>query len=167
MSEKIKGSEEIAGSENTISPNSRITLHFELKFENGDVIDSNFGKAPATFSMGDGSLLPGFEKKLIGLKATEQSSFIVLPEDAFGQPNPNNIQSFNRDSFAEDMELKEGLVISFADAAKAEVPGVIKSISDEVVIVDFNHPLAGEDITFDVEIIAIETVDAKECGETA
>lgn len=139
-----------------ITPESRITLHFELKFENGDVIDSNFDKTPATFEMGDGSLLPGFEKKLLGLTAAEKATFTVLPEEAFGQPNPNNIQSFKRDTFAEDMVLQEGVVISFADASQSELPGVIKSVDDEVVIVDFNHPLAGEDIIFNVEIIAVE-----------
>lgn len=142
--------------EQTIGPESRITLHFELKFEDGEVIDSNFDKAPATFVVGDGSLLPGFEKKLAGLKVSDKSSFTVLPEEAFGQPNPNNIQSFKRDTFADDMELAEGLVISFADASQSELPGVIKSVDDEVVIVDFNHPLAGQNIVFNVEIIAIE-----------
>lgn len=139
-----------------INSNSKVTLYFELKFENGDIIDSNFDKAPATFVMGDGSLLPGFEKKLEGLQAAEKACFTVLPEEAFGQPNPNNVQSFARDSFDKDMELAEGLVISFADASQAELPGVIKSVDDDVVIVDFNHPLAGENIVFDVEIVAVE-----------
>tara|TARA_R110000868_G_scaffold159_3_gene1739 strand:+ start:126185 stop:126652 length:468 start_codon:yes stop_codon:yes gene_type:complete len=138
-----------------IGPESRVTLHFELKFENGDIIDSNFEKSPATFVIGDGSLLPGFEKKLFGLSSAEKATFTVLPEEAFGQPNPNNIQSFKRDTFAEDMDLQEGLIISFADASQSELPGVIKSVDDEVVIVDFNHPLAGEHIIFDVEIIAV------------
>lgn len=139
-----------------IGPDTRVTLHFELKFENGDIIDSNFEKDPASFVIGDGSLLPGFEKKLFGLTAAEKASFTVLPEDAFGQPNPNNIQSFKRDTFADDMDLQAGLVISFADASQSELPGVIKSVDDEVVIVDFNHPLAGENIVFDVEIIAVD-----------
>ncbi|MGK0442367.1 MAG: FKBP-type peptidyl-prolyl cis-trans isomerase SlpA [Pseudohongiellaceae bacterium] len=139
-----------------IAPDSKVTLHFELKFENGDIIDSNFDKEAATFAMGDGSLLPGFEKKLFGLTAAEKATFTVMPEDGFGQPNPNNIQSFKRDTFADDMELYEGLVVSFADASQSELPGVIKSVDEEVVIVDFNHPLAGEKIIFDVEIIAVD-----------
>lgn len=139
-----------------ISADSKVTLHFELKFENGDIIDSNFEKDPATFAIGDGSLLPGFEKKLLGLTASEQATFTVPPEDGFGQPNPNNVQSFQRDTFADDMDLQEGLVISFADASQSELPGVIKSVDDDVVIVDFNHPLAGESIVFDVKIVAVE-----------
>ena len=139
-----------------INSQSRVTLHFELKFEDGEIIDSNFNKDPATFVMGDGSLLPGFEKKLEGLSSAEKASFTVLPEEAFGQPNPNNVQSFKRDSFAEDMELAEGVVISFADASQSELPGVIKSVDDDVVIVDFNHPLAGQNIVFNVDIIAVE-----------
>lgn len=146
----------------TIEENSKITLHFSLKFEDGSVIDSNFDKSPATFSMGDGSLLKGFEKKLIGLKAGEKAAFTVLPEDSFGQPNPNNIQQFSRSHFSNDMELSEGLVISFADASQSELPGVVKAIEADTVTVDFNHPLAGRNIQFDVHIIDVSVVDVVE-----
>jgi FKBP-type peptidyl-prolyl cis-trans isomerase SlpA len=142
-------------SEQTISSDSRVTLHFSLTLEDGTVVDSNFDKTPATFSMGDGSLLTGFESKLHGMVAGQQGSFKVLPEESFGQPNPNNIQQFPRKQFADDMELAEGLVISFADASKAELPGVVKNISPDTVTVDFNHPLAGRIIDFEVKIIEV------------
>jgi FKBP-type peptidyl-prolyl cis-trans isomerase SlpA len=139
----------------SVGPESTVTLHFSLKFEDGAIIDSNFEKEPATFVIGDGSLLAGFEKKLFGLTVGEQASFTILPEDGFGQPNPNNIQQFDRSHFAADLELAEGLVISFADASQTELPGVVKSVEGDVVMIDFNHPLAGKNITFDVNIIAI------------
>ena len=143
-----------------IGANTRVTLHFSLKFTDGTVVDSNFDKDPAVFTMGDGSLLAGFEQKLIGMSAGEAATFTLLPEQGFGQPNPNNVQQFSRADFADDMELAEGLVISFADASQSELPGVIKSVTDERVEVDFNHPLAGRDILFDVNIIDVETVSA-------
>ena len=146
----------------SITENSKITLHFSLKFEDGAIIDSNFDKSPATFSMGDGSLLKGFEKKLVGLKVGEKAGFTVLPEDSFGQPNPNNIQKFPISHFSSDMELSEGLVISFADASQSELPGVVKSIEADTVTVDFNHPLAGRNIQFDVHIIDVSTIDVVE-----
>jgi len=142
-----------------IQSSSRVTLHFALMFDDGAVVDSTFDNQPATFTMGDGSLLPGFEKTLLGLSAGEEKQTLVLPEDAFGQPNPLNVQYFKRSDFAalsaSDTELQEGLIISFADAARAEVPGVIKNVSATEVMVDFNHPLAGKSLLFKVKIIDV------------
>ncbi len=143
-------------STSVVDKNSRVTLHFALKFPEGDVIDSTFEKSPASFVIGDGSLLQGFEDKLLGLSAGESRQFTILPEDAFGQPNPNNVQVFTRQDFSKDMEIAEGLVISFADASQSELPGVVKSIDGDRIEIDFNHPLAGRTILFDVEIIAVE-----------
>ena len=139
-----------------VGPNSRVKLHFSLKFEDGSVIDSTFDKEPASFTVGDGSLLDGFEKKIHGMQSGQQGSFSILPEQGFGQPNPNNIQHYNRKDFSADIELSEGLMISFADANQAELPGVVKSIEGDRVAVDFNHPLAGHTIQFDVDILNVE-----------
>lgn len=138
-----------------ITVSSKITLHFALKLADGAIVDSNFDKAPATFVFGDGNLLPSFERKLLGLHKGEKAQFTVLPEEAFGQPNPNNVQVFKRSVFAADMDLHEGLVISFADASNAELPGVVKHIGADEVTVDFNHPLAGLTLIFDVAILDV------------
>ena len=139
----------------TIGPDTRVTLHFAIKLQNGDVVDSTFDKAPATFTVGDGNLLPGFEQALFGLEAGAKTSLTVPPERGFGQPNDGNLQTMARDDFS-DMELSPGLLIIFSDAAGGEMPGVVKSYDDEQVIIDFNHPLAGRVLTFDVDILAIE-----------
>jgi FKBP-type peptidyl-prolyl cis-trans isomerase SlpA len=138
-----------------IGTDTRVTLHFSLKLEDGGVVDSNFDKEPASFVVGDGNLLGGFEKRLMGLSAGDKASFEIPPEDAFGQPNPNNIQHFKRSDFSVDMVLEPGLVISFADPS-GELPGVVKTIDGDKVDVDFNHPLSGRVITFSVEIVAVE-----------
>lgn len=138
-----------------IGQGTRVTLHFSLRLENGDVIDSTFEKKPAAFTVGDGSLLTGFERKLFGLKKGSRQKFAVSPEDAFGQPNPNNVQYFKRSQFDAALELHEGLVISFADAANSELPGVVSRFDDNEVVVDFNHPLAGRTITFEVDIFDV------------
>ncbi len=135
-----------------ISEKSQVTLHFSLELENGDLVDSTFGKAPATFTMGEGTLLPGFEKCLMGLSAGDKKSFIIPQEEGFGAPNPSNIQQFKRSTFSSDVELTQGLMMSFADANGGELPGVITAFDDAMVTVDFNHPLAGSAITFTVEI---------------
>ncbi|WP_145006932.1 FKBP-type peptidyl-prolyl cis-trans isomerase [Pseudomonas oryzihabitans] len=139
----------------TVGPDTRVTLHFAIKLQNGDVVDSTFDKAPATFTVGDGNLLPGFEQALFGLQAGAKTSLTIPPERGFGQPNDGNLQTMTRDDFS-DMELSPGLLIIFSDAAGGEMPGVVKSYDDEQVIIDFNHPLAGRVLTFDVEILAIE-----------
>ncbi|WP_048307092.1 FKBP-type peptidyl-prolyl cis-trans isomerase [Halomonas sp. PR-M31] len=141
-------------SEYRIGEGMEVTLHFTLKLEDGTVVDSTRDKQPATFQMGDGNLPPGFEAPLTGLAEGDSGSYTVSPEHAFGQHNPQNVQRIPRESF-EEAELEEGLVMSFADAAGGEVPGVIAEIDDKQVSVDFNHPLAGRTLTFEVEVIEV------------
>jgi FKBP-type peptidyl-prolyl cis-trans isomerase SlpA len=141
-----------------IGPGTKITLHFALQLDNGDMVDSNFERDPAIFTVGDGNLLPGFEKALFGMLEGEHKTLVIKPEDGFGQRNPNNIQEIARSQFSPDLELSEGLMLSFADAQKTELPGVVQRFDDEVVVVDFNHPLAGRDILFEVAILKIEPV---------
>jgi FKBP-type peptidyl-prolyl cis-trans isomerase SlpA len=140
--------------EQRIGPDKEVTLHFALKLASGDVVDSTFDKQPATFKVGDGNLLPGFEVALYGFKAGDKRSLQIEPENAFGQPNPQNVQVMPRSQFA-DMELSEGLLVIFNDAANAELPGVVKAFDDSQVTIDFNHPLAGKTLSFDVEIIEV------------
>lgn len=140
--------------EQRIGAATQVTLHFAIKLDNGDVVDSTFDKEPATFTVGDGSLLPGFEQALYGLKAGDKRSLQIEPENAFGQPNPQNVQVMPRGQF-QDMELSEGLLIIFNDAANAELPGVVKAFDEQQVTIDFNHPLAGKTLSFDVEIIEV------------
>lgn len=143
-------------SHTVIAADSQVTLHFTLRMQDGQVIDTTRNRAePATFTMGDGSLLPGFERRLLGLRAGDSAEFEILPEEAFGQPNPANVQRFDRKLF-EGTELAEGLMLSFADAQKAELPGVVASFDDSEVVIDFNHPLAGRTILFSVEIVRVE-----------
>jgi|TARA_R100000049_G_scaffold5425_1_gene17502 FKBP-type peptidyl-prolyl cis-trans isomerase SlpA len=145
---------EIPMIETRIGHESEVTLHFTLKLPNGDVVDTTTDKQPATFKVGDGSLLPGFEQVLFGLKAGDCRSFEIEPERGFGPGNEQNIQTIARDQF-DEMELEPGLLVIFADAAGGELPGVVKQVHDSVVEVDFNHPLAGKVITFDVEIVDV------------
>jgi len=141
----------------TIGTGTRVTLHFALKLTNGHVVDSTFDNDPATFSVGDGNFLAGFEKVLLGLVAGDRQTFIIAPENGFGQVNPNNVQQMARADFA-DIDLEKGLVLSFANAQDTEVPGIITDFDDSQVTVDFNHPLAGETIHFEAHILAVEPI---------
>ncbi|HEK1686739.1 MULTISPECIES: FKBP-type peptidyl-prolyl cis-trans isomerase [Pseudomonas] len=143
--------------ETRIGQNTEVTLHFALHLENGDTVDSTFDKAPAVFKVGDGNLLPGFETALFGFKAGDERKLTIAPENAFGQPNPQNVQVMPRSQF-DGMELSEGLLVIFNDAANTELPGVVKAFDDNQVTIDFNHPLAGKTLNFEVKILDVKAL---------
>jgi FKBP-type peptidyl-prolyl cis-trans isomerase SlpA len=130
-----------------------VTLHLSLVLEDGHIIDSNFESEPATFSVGDGNLLPGFESTLMGLVNGDEREFTIPPEQAFGQHNPQNVQAVERGNFDQE-ELELGAMFSFQNG-DGELPGVIVDVDDNEVVIDFNHPLAGKNIIFQVKIIDI------------
>ena len=128
-------------------------LKREKWLENGEVIDSNFNSPPVTFTFGDGNLLPGFEEPLQPLNIGDEACFLIPPEKAFGQYNEQNVQRIPRKQFPrQDFEL--GAVFSFQNG-EGELPGVVSSLSDEEIVVDFNHPLAGKSVVFRVKIFNI------------
>jgi FKBP-type peptidyl-prolyl cis-trans isomerase SlpA len=141
-----------------IEPGSRVTLHFSLLYSNGQEIDTTRDGKPASFTVGDGSLLPGFEAVLLGKQAGFAAQLVLAPAQAFGEHNPANVRSMSRARFttmAGDVPLEKGLVISF-QSADGELPGVLVDIYTDTVKVDFNHPLAGAEITFDVAVLKVE-----------
>lgn len=140
-------------SELTVGPDTQVTLNFSIELLDGAVVDSNFGKPPATFVVGDGNLLPGFEEALFGMTAGEEKSMRLTQDQAFGPTNPDNVQRIALDQFAE--EPSPGLIVSFADAAGSELPGVVDRIEGDQVYVDFNHPLAGREIVFRAAVVAV------------
>lgn len=137
-----------------IAEGTRVTLHFALRLTSGEQVDSTRSGKPATFEVGDGSLLPGFETALFGMKPGEQAEFELPPAQAFGEHRRENVHLIARERFAE-VELEPGVVVSFA-AQEGELPGVVQRVFDRTVEVDFNHPLAGRSIVFDVSILQVE-----------
>jgi FKBP-type peptidyl-prolyl cis-trans isomerase SlpA len=137
----------------SISPESTVELFFEIRLLDGAIVDSNYNKQAATFKIGDGNMLAGFEAVLMGLQAGDKQVFKLAPEQAFGMSNPSNMQTIGRSKFT-DMELEEGLVVSFQEPG-GELPGIIASFDEQDVVVDFNHPLAGKDLEFQVEIVNV------------
>lgn len=144
-------------SANQIGENSEVILHFDLKLSDGSAVDSTrVNNKPAKMVVGDGSLTPNFEKCLLGLKVGDKKAFSINADDAFGMPNPDNIYHVDRTKFTADTDLKEGMIMGFSQPDGSELPGVIRSIAGHSVTVDFNHPLAGQDIIFDVEILKVK-----------
>ncbi len=141
-----------------IGEGTQVKLHFSLLLDDGETVDSTFDKEPATLTIGDGNLPEGFESCLYGLVEGDQKTFTVLPEKAFGQHNPSNVQRVSRADFTNIEELEEGMIMGFTDKAGGELPGVITEIDAQQVTVDFNHPLAGRTLTFKVEILDVNPV---------
>ncbi len=141
----------------TIAENSTVTLHFTIKLKDGSIADStlNMGK-PARFVIGDGSLSPNFEQCLFGLNEGEKKSIELSAADAFGQPNPDNIHYMDKAKFVGDAQVEVGTIMAFSGPDGMEIPGIITAIEGESVTVDFNHPLAGQDVIFDVEILSVQ-----------
>lgn len=149
-----------------IGPGARVTLHFSLALTDGTGIDSNYGREPATFVVGDGSLLPGFEAALSGHQAGDRIRVRLPQERAFGAVNPDNVQTFGRERFSRLIEsspepVEPGMVLAFSDGAGNDIPGMVQSIDDELMVVDFNHPLAGRDIDFSADIVAVIPAGAR------
>ncbi|AIU67784.1 FKBP-type peptidyl-prolyl cis-trans isomerase [Vibrio coralliilyticus] len=141
----------------TIVHESAVTLHFTIKLKDGSVADSthNMGK-PAKLVIGDGSLSENFEQCLLGLEVGEQKAIELKAEDAFGAPNPDNVHHMDRARFVGDAEVEVGTIMAFSGPDGMEIPGIITEIAGDSVTVDFNHPLAGQDVTFEVEILSVE-----------
>lgn len=139
-----------------VQENSSVTLNFALSLPDGSEIDSNFDSEPVAMKIGDGNMLPGFEKCLIGLTVGSKVEQTISAEDAFGGYNDDNIQRFKKGSFDSDLNLEKGLVIGFTDPAGGELPGVVHEIDGDWVSIDFNHPLAGRDIIFKAVVHSVE-----------
>lgn len=149
----------------TIGPGSEVTMYFTLHIKDGPVADATEPGEPMTFRMGDGSLIHGLEMAITGLKAGDKQSVELDPLNAFGYADPDNIHSMPRSEFSDELPLDPGIVIAFSTPSGDEVAGTIREVQGDDVIVDFNHPLAGLDVIFEVEIVDIRAADLQNGGD--
>ena len=138
-----------------ISPESTVTLHLSLALEDDTVVESTFDDEPLTFTMGDGTLVEGLELGLYGMKAGATQRLVLQPEQAFGLHDPDKRHQLARADFSAELQLEPGVIIGFDTPSGEELSGTIVSLTDETVDVDFNHPLAGRVVVFEVEIISV------------
>lgn len=143
----------------SVQSDSAVLVHFTLKLEDGSTAESTrAGGKPALFRLGDGSLSEGLERHLLGLKAGAKTAFSLLPEEAFGTTSPDLIQYFSRREFIDAGEPEPGAIMLFTAMDGSEMPGVIREVNGDSITVDFNHPLAGQTIHFDIEVLDIDPV---------
>jgi FKBP-type peptidyl-prolyl cis-trans isomerase SlpA len=145
-----------------ISPASSVTLHLSLTLEDGTVADSTFDDEPFTFIMGDGTLVHGLEIALYGLFSGDKQRLELTPEQSFGLHDPQHIHQMPRSAFADDIELAPGVIVGFETPEGEELAGAVQEVDEDAVMVDFNHPLAGHSIIFEVEIIDVEPGEVEE-----
>ena len=153
----------------SVQRDSAVLVHFTLKLEDGSTAESTRANGkPALFRLGDGSLSAALEQALLGLKAGESKQFTLAPEEAFGSVSPDLIQYFSRRDFIDAGEPEVGAIMLFTGMGGSEMPGVIREVSGDSITVDFNHPLAGHRIQFDIEVLeidpALEANDANPVG---
>ena len=139
-----------------IGVGSTVSIHFTLSLEDGTVAETSRDGTPLQFVVGDGTLLPGLESTLYGLKVGDAQCLLIEPEDAYGAHDPENIHILSRNEFPDDLTLEPGVIIGFTFPSGEEIPGTILETAESAVTVDFNHPLAGHDLSFDVEIISVD-----------
>jgi len=141
----------------SVQRDSAVLVHFTLKLEDGSTAESTRANGkPALFRLGGGSLSAALEEALLGLKAGEAKQFTLAPEEAFGGVSPDLIQYFSRRDFIDAGEPEVGAIMLFGGMGGSEMPGVIREVSGDSITVDFNHPLAGHRIQFDVEVLEID-----------
>ncbi len=142
-----------------VSESAYLTLHYRLASTDGTDIVSTFHENPATLQMGTGQLAPFLEACLIGLPDGAHQTFELSPEQAFGLRNPDLIQKVSRATLDEnsdsDQQYAVGDLVDFAAPGGGRFAGVLLDINDDDAVFDFNHPLAGQAVKFEVKIIGI------------
>lgn len=137
-----------------IQKNAWVVVDYILSLENGTVIEKTSKNDPLTFIYGIGRMMPGLEKGLEGMEVGQKETFTVEPEDAYGNPNPALLNEISRADFPEGIELKKGTYLR-AQGPQGPINFLVKEIKDNSVVCDFNHPLAGKRLRFEVDVVEV------------
>lgn len=139
----------------TIESGSVVEVHYTGTLSNGDVFDSSQGREPLKVTIGQGQLINGFEDSLKGMALNEKKTFTLAPEEAYGQRSDEAMRQFPRKELPPDMEVQEGQMLALSTSDGQQIPARVAELNDESITLDLNHPLAGQSLTFEVEVVAI------------
>ena len=140
-----------------VEAGSRVTLHFSLRLkQDRRLVDATEDGEPMALLIGAGDLIEGLERRLLGLQPGDKRRFEIPYAEAYGPASTDQRHGLPRAQFPPTVTPEPGLVMGFETPAGDEVPGVIREVSEHEVVVDFCHPLAGHDLIFEVEILAVE-----------
>lgn len=138
-----------------------VSLEYTLTVD-GEVIDSSEAHGPIEFIQGMGNIIPGLEEELYGMSVGESKSVTVAPEDGYGEIDPDAFQDFPREAFPPSIPLEPGVALRLQDESGNVHMAVIDSVTDDTVRLDFNHPLAGKELHFDVKVVGLRDATDEE-----
>ena len=143
-----------------VTNNATVTLHYKGTLSDGTVFDnSNEREEPMSVTLGGGKLIPGFESGLQGMTAGETKTFTIPADEAYGQSNPEARTVLNREVFPTDFDFSVGSDVPLNDPSGNFLLGKVLDTDETTVTVDLNHPLAGQDLTFEIEVLTIEEAE--------
>jgi FKBP-type peptidyl-prolyl cis-trans isomerase SlyD len=145
-----------------IKENSVVTMHYELKDSEGEVLDSSKGQDPLVYLHGAGNIIVGLEEQLIGKTVGDNVAAIVSPEKGYGMPVDALIQTVPKEAFGEEIDKVVVGMRFQAETEQGPVPVVVTAMDEAMVTVDGNHPLAGKELHFDVSIAEVRDASAEE-----
>jgi len=144
-----------------------VSVAYTGTLENGEVFDSSEGRPPLEFQTGSGQLIKGFEDAVMGMSVNEKKEFTLTPEEAYGLRDEKQVHSFPRSELPAGMEPKVDDNVAFSTPEGQQIPARLIKMDDENLTFDLNHPLAGELLTFSIEVVGISdtpTQEAHGCG---
>ena len=133
----------------------KIKVHYTGKLEDGTVFDSSVGRDPLEFTMGEGMMIPGFEKAVEGMAAGETVNVSIQPEDAYGIRNDEMVVRVGRADFPENITPEVGVAVTMRHPDAGHFDAMISEVSDDHIVLDANHPLAGRALNFDIEVLEV------------
>ncbi len=131
-----------------------VKMHYKGMLNDGTVFDTSEGREPLEFVYGEGNIIPALEEQLEGMEEGDKKQVTVKAEDAYGEVDPSAIQKIPRSQLPENIDPKVGMQL-LAQTETSSIPVTIVEVEEDTVTIDFNHPLAGKDLIFDVEIVSV------------
>lgn len=135
----------------------RVRVHYTGRLDDGTEFDSSQGRDPIEFTIGEGQVIPGFERAVEGMSAGESRTETLNAEEAYGARNEDMIQELDRGQLPDGMEVQVGNQLQANRPGEPPVILTVTEVNDETITVDANHPLAGQELTFDIELVEIVT----------
>jgi FKBP-type peptidyl-prolyl cis-trans isomerase SlyD len=146
----------------TITDGLVVGLDYTLRLDDGEIIDSSSGQEQLEFLQGRGQIIPGLEQALYGMAVEDEKDVVVAPAEAYGEQDPDAIELVARDVFPPDLDLKPGMGLRMRDDSGRGLEAYVAEVRPEDVVLDFNHPLAGETLYFHVKIAALRPATSEE-----
>ncbi|MEP2059976.1 FKBP-type peptidyl-prolyl cis-trans isomerase [Maribacter litoralis] len=139
-----------------VKADSQVRVHYTGKLSDGQVFDSSVDREPLEVKLGQGSLIPGFEKGLLDMEANEKKTIVIAKEDAYGEKQKELFQTVPKSELPAEIEPKVNMALMATNADGSERQLRVAEVNENDIVVDANHPLAGEDLTFDLELVEIK-----------